>query len=120
MFEKKNKFDEEINKLWANAFKLAEKIDELEKKLNKMEESFKAKEEREYVSTIKGFETGEDYQKFHDICTDIAIKDETFKFEGNREAKEITVYSSDKDLLHKKSMWLIKKTNISSLKYTIR
>ena len=35
MFEKKNKSDEEINKLWANAIKLGEKIDELEEKLNK-------------------------------------------------------------------------------------
>jgi hypothetical protein len=124
MFEKKNKSDEEINKLWANAIKLGEKIDELEEKLNKLKESLKAKEEKmeekTFKSTISGFITPEDYKKMEGICYDIADKDKTFEFEANSDIEEIYVYSPDKDQLHKKCMWLIKKTNIEELKYTIR
>jgi len=117
MFEKKNK-DEEMKKLWALVQLLQEQLNRIEERLNKLE--LVMAKERTYTSTIKGFNTEEDYQKFHDICSEIAIKDETFKFEGNREAKEIYIYLDDKDKLHKRSMWFIKKTNISNLKYTIR
>jgi len=120
MFEKKNKIEgieTELGIVKTELSVVEKRLIELEEKFREFEQAIKP---REYVSTIRGFETEEDYQKFHDICTDIAIKDESFKFEGNREAREIYVYLSDKDLLHKKSMWLIKKTNISNLKYTIR
>jgi hypothetical protein len=123
MFEKKNRFENieaMIETLRDELGVVALKLEELEKKFNEFEKIKEKILPREFVSTIRGFETEEDYQKFHDICTDIAIKDDTFKFEGNREAKEIYIYLNDKDLLHKKSMWLIKKTNISNLKYTIR
>lgn len=107
------------NELGIVATSLAE-LDKKFEEFEKIKEKLQSLIPREFTSTIRGFENEEDYEKFHNICSDIATRDETFKFEGNPDAKEIYLYSSDKNLLHKKSMWLMKKTNISGIKYTIR
>ena len=73
-----------------------------------------------YSSIIMGFESEEDLEKFANICSDIALRDEGFRFDVNREMKEVCVTDDNKDKLHKRSMWLVKKTNISNIYYKIK
>jgi hypothetical protein len=118
MFEKDN-VKKEMEDLRRTIADMEIRFSELEKKFAEIEK-IKEAMPKEFCSTIKGFENDEDYQKLHSICTDIATKDESFKFDGNSEAREIYIYSFDKDKLHKRSMWLVKKTGIENLIYTIR
>jgi uncharacterized protein YoxC len=70
-------------------------------------------------ATIEGFQTQEAYDKLKKICEDITIKDETFRFEADDDNLEITIKSENKDDLHRRCMWLVKKTDIQNLKYNV-
>lgn len=89
-------------------------VAELIKDVKEIKEQLKKK----FVSEIFGFKNEEDFNKFLKICNDIAKKDSEFKY-GKGELK-IYLFSHDKDELHKKSMWLIKKTGIDGLYYSVR
>jgi hypothetical protein len=106
--------------------KQSERMDGLESRIEIMETILKnelkdkgAEPPKAYRATISGFSTGEDYEHLHKICEEISGKDMTFMFAGNPDALEIEIFSSDKDKLHQKAMWLIKKTNIEGLKYKV-
>lgn len=115
MFEKKKDDDLKIIKQKIDV--IGEALSELIKDMKTIKELIIPKT---FTSTIKGFEVPEDYEKLKLICSDLTMKDETFKFEANDDDKEIYIYLEDKDQLHKKSMWLIKRTGIEGIKYTIK
>jgi len=102
---------------------IEEKIDKIGEALAMLIEDVKnlkeALSEKEFCSTITGFESEEDFEKFRNILSDIGLKDESVKWAANHEEKEVYLYSKSKDELHKKSLWLIHKTGIKGLKYKI-
>ena len=102
--------------------KLEEKVKELELRLDRRKEEPDTRKpiKGEFVSVITGFTSDLDFDHFRNICSDIATKDETFNFDTNEETKEVEIYHNDKDELHKKSLWLINRTEISGLKYAVR
>jgi hypothetical protein len=75
--------------------------------------------EFEFKSRIYGFENIEDFQKLSGICSEIANKDSEFHFSLDLDSQEIVLSSNDKNALHKKSLWLINKTEIQNLKYKV-
>jgi hypothetical protein len=119
IFKPKANTGEELLSLEKKYEEMQRKLNDLEKKLNAMETKF-APTEAKLVSKITGFGGEEEYEKMKNICEDISLKDESFRFRGNKESMEIFLESGDRDSLHKKSMWLIKKTGIKNLRYEVR
>jgi hypothetical protein len=100
-------------------------IENIKARLDNIEKYLREKEAKElekaggFVSRIFGFEGDEDFDKLVNICSNIATKDQNFVFDYNRDSKEIFIYGDDKDSLHKRAMWLVKKTEIKGLKYSL-
>jgi hypothetical protein len=98
-------------------------LNKLEKRVTDLENKFEKKNQKEKpketVGVIRGFEKDQDFEKLMNICSDIADKDDTFQYDSNRESREIYFKGKDNDQLHKRGMWLIKKTGIEGLKYTL-
>jgi len=108
-----------VAKLIGEMKELQIKVDSLTKTLSVM--VGKQKEEKTFRATFTGFENFEDFDKFMNICSNIAVRDETFNYEINRTANEISIFTKGQNEIHKKAMWLISKTGIrkNNLKYKV-
>lgn len=74
----------------------------------------------EWVSIVSGFETESDFKKFVDIISEIGLRDETIKFVSSPEKMKVYILLDDFNQLHKKSLWMISKTDVQGLKYSVR
>jgi hypothetical protein len=120
MFEKKEKPDLNIDIRLSQIDNLNKQFESFKKDFDELEKRVKELDERtKPMSAIITGLTEETFQKLLNICSDISAKDETFVFDGNREALEVYIYGKDKDILHKRAMWLIKKTGIDGLRYRV-
>jgi len=111
--------DKRTEKIGEAVAILIKDVEDIKKRVAELEAKNTPRGSGEFVSVISGFGSEEDFDKFKHICTEIASKDGSFKFSINTLNKETYLQSSNRDELHKKSMWLIKKTGIENLKYTI-
>jgi len=114
------KLEERVGKLEESVVELEKKVEIIGQAVSELiKEREKVKEkEKKYEAVIYGFRTPEDYENFLKICESISEKDMGFEFE--EKGKAIVILSNDKDELHKKSLWLVKKTGLSDLKYIVK
>jgi hypothetical protein len=114
--------DDKIEKIAEAMSYVIEDVGRIEARVIELEKTVfsKSEGEKRLQSTIKGFENDDDFDRVYNICAEISGGDETFKFDGDRDSREIFIYSENKDELHKKSLWLVFKTGVKGLKYTIR
>jgi hypothetical protein len=113
MEEKEFNREEFIKKFEEAKFLIDALIDSVIKPLKEIEE-------KKFYSTIAGFESENDLEKFSNICSDIALKDESFHFDVNRDMMEVEISDINKDKLHKRSLWLVKKTGIPNIYYKVK
>jgi hypothetical protein len=78
-----------------------------------------AKKIKDFRARIFNFPDVEAYTKFKNICKGISLKDETFKYYTDDKNIEVLITSNNKDDLHKRGTWLVKKTEITGLKYSV-
>jgi hypothetical protein len=76
-------------------------------------------EQKRFTATIMGFLNTEDFEKVSNILGDIACKD-SIQYERDTEAMEIHIFDDDKDRLHKRAMWLVKKTDTPNIYYKVK
>jgi phage shock protein A len=116
-----------VDELWRAVEELRIAVAELRSAIEELKKqassSSKTNEVRQsssrFISTIYGFQNSEDFEKMVKVLEDIALRDETLIWSGNADAREIVLYSTDKDALHKKSMWFVKKVGIANLSYRV-
>lgn len=71
-------------------------------------------------SKIYNFKDEEHLNDIANMMKAISSKDSTFNFEVDKENKIIRLFGSDKNILHKRSMWIINKLdNIGIVVYKI-
>ena len=112
------KLEERVNELEKALVELEKKVEVIGQAVSELIKERKEKKEKAYESVIYGFKTFEDYENFVRICREIMEKDMSFDFEER--GKTIAIFSDNKDELHKRSLWLVKKTGIEDLKYTVK
>jgi hypothetical protein len=112
---------------------ILKKIEEMEKRIAQTESYLKAIQDDIYDKMIElekmlgpkkftavfQLSSLEDFNKLSSICSEIASKDGSFVFLTDTDNKEISVFSENKNELHKKCMWLVTKTGIEGLKYRV-
>lgn len=117
MFGKKK---EEAKTTMDELLAIREELNHLKEKMNRLEELFQGKKQAYPTkSTISGFTDGDSLERLHRICLEIASKDASFKSDMDTSSMTITLYGDNKDVLHRRSMWLINKTGVQGLKYKI-
>lgn len=108
----------EIEQIKERLKDLEEVVKELIRILESKEPTKPSEPKKMLRAEIYGFANEADKEKFIKICKDIAAKDETFNFKITE--RNITIYGDDKENLHKRGMWLVKRTGLEGLKYSVK
>jgi hypothetical protein len=127
MFNKKDDVKEAFDEIKVEIARIKGRLEYLELMMKKRNDGDSiselshqySRDPKKYLAIIKGFESDENFETLRAICETIAVKDETFIFESDSSSKEIAIKGSDKNELHKRALWLIKRTQLPSLKYDI-